>query len=147
MEKSTFKAHIDFCESVPLRITCLFTPGKRTTSVNIASIDLLSKVLLIYTNVFRARPKIEILPRVLTSFNTNWLVVLIVDFLLGIGLKSYSWIPWKLVLPSHFISWKSPFLIMTGSGFYQIWLGREPQHIIFGKIHFMLISENEFFMK
>ena len=28
----------------------------------------------------------------------------------------------KLVGASHFISWKSPFLILTGSGFYQIWL-------------------------
>ena len=28
----------------------------------------------------------------------------------------------KRVLPSHFISWKSPFLILTGSGFYQIYI-------------------------
>ena len=29
-----------------------------------------------------------------------------------------TWIPCKLVIPSRFISWKSPFLILTGSGFY-----------------------------
>ena len=39
---------------------------------------------------------------------------------------SYTWIPWKLVLPSRFISWKSPLLTLAGSGSYQIWLGREP---------------------
>ena len=40
------------------------------------------------------------------------------------GQNKWTWMPWKLVLPSHFISWKSPFLILTGSGFYQIWLWR-----------------------
>ena len=32
----------------------------------------------------------------------------------------------KLVLPSCFISWKTHFLILAGSAFHQIWLGREP---------------------
>ena len=35
--------------------------------------------------------------------------------------------------------------MLAGSGSYPIRLGREPQHIIFGKIHFLLTSENEFF--
>ena len=52
----------------------------------------------------------------------------------------------KLVPPSRFISWKKKnFLASAGSAFYQIWLGQEPQHIIFGKFNFPLISENEFF--
>ena len=34
----------------------------------------------------------------------------------------FPWILWKLVLPSHFISWKINFLILAGSGFNQIWL-------------------------
>ena len=35
-----------------------------------------------------------------------------------------TWIPWKLVIPSRFISWKTHFLILVGSAFYQIWSGR-----------------------
>ena len=30
-----------------------------------------------------------------------------------------SWIPWKLVIPSRFISWKTHFLILSGSVFCQ----------------------------
>ena len=37
-----------------------------------------------------------------------------------------SWISWKLVIPSRLISWKTNFLISAGSGFYLVWLGREP---------------------
>ena len=33
----------------------------------------------------------------------------------------------KRVIPLHFISWKTHFLILAGSAFYQIWLGRLPQ--------------------
>ena len=36
----------------------------------------------------------------------------------------FSWITWQLVIPSRFISWKTHFLILIGSRFYQIWLGR-----------------------
>ena len=50
----------------------------------------------------------------------------------------------KLVIPLHFISWKTHFLILAGSVFYQIWIGWLTTLIIFGKMHFLLISENEF---
>ena len=44
--------------------------------------------------------------------------------------KQTAWIPWKLVIPSRFISWKTHFLILAGRGFYQMWLGRNrPNHI------------------
>ena len=39
------------------------------------------------------------------------------------------------------------FLIVAESAFYQIRLGRKLQHTIFGNMHFLLISENEFFLK
>ena len=55
-----------------------------------------------------------------------------------------SWIPWKLVFPQHFISWKTHYLILAGCDFYQIWLEWLTALITFGKIRFMLISENEF---
>ena len=56
----------------------------------------------------------------------------------------------KLVIPLHFISVKKKttnFLILTGSVFYQIWLRRLTALIIFDKMHFLLMSENEFFPK
>ena len=45
-----------------------------------------------------------------------------------------TWIP--LVIPSHFIFWKTNFLILAGSRFCQICLAK-PALIIFGKIHFL----------
>ena len=59
--------------------------------------------------------------------------------------KLNTWIPYKVVIPLCFISWKTNFLIKARSAFYQIWLGGLTALIIFGKIHFLLISENEFF--
>ena len=46
--------------------------------------------------------------------------------LLKWDLNMLIWIPWKLAIPSRFISWKTHFLILAGSGFYQIWLEWEP---------------------
>ena len=39
-------------------------------------------------------------------------------------IMSNAQIPCKLVIPSRFISWKTHFLMLAGSGSYQIWLGR-----------------------
>ena len=41
----------------------------------------------------------------------------------------------KLVIPSRFISWKSHFLIVAGSAFYQIWLGRLKHFNSFTKVY------------
>ena len=62
---------------------------------------------------------------------------------------NYTQIPSKLVILSHFISWKTHFLILAGSAFCQIWIGwlTAPQLttlIIFGKRHFLLISKMSF---
>ena len=38
--------------------------------------------------------------------------------------ENITWIPCKLVIPSRFISWKTHFLMLAGSGYYQIWLGQ-----------------------
>ena len=68
----------------------------------------------------------------------------------------------KFAIPSHFNSCKNSFMILAGSAFYliwlrqlagsafyQIWLGQLPNMIgaviIFSKMHFLLISANEFF--
>ena len=51
----------------------------------------------------------------------------------------------KLVIPSRCIS-KIPFLILTGNAFYQNDKGGSPRpNIIFSKMRFLLISENELF--
>ena len=44
---------------------------------------------------------------------------------------------------TFFFHEKTYFQILAGSAFYQILLRRLPQ--LFGKIHFLLIPENEFF--
>ena len=45
---------------------------------------------------------------------------------------NYLWIPCKLVIPLRFISWKTHVLILAGSTFYQIYLGRESSFIFQG---------------
>ena len=50
----------------------------------------------------------------------------------------------ELFIPLHFTSWKTHFLILAVSAFYQIWLGRLTTLIIPGKMHILLISENLF---
>ena len=59
-------------------------------------------------------------------FSSCFMCQLRISSVLPILFTFVTWIPWKLVFPSCFISWKSPFLILAGSAFYQIWLGREP---------------------
>ena len=39
---------------------------------------------------------------------------------------SPTWIPCQPVVPSHFISWKTHFVVLAGSGSYQIWWGPLP---------------------
>ena len=56
----------------------------------------------------------------------------------------------NLLIPPRFIYFmkKKEKVILAGSAFYQIWLGQShPNHIrqLFGKMHFLLTSESEFF--
>ena len=115
-------------------------------------------------------------PSAVRTTKSKWKYLqLLIQLSILVASKSHencmTWIPWKLVLPSRFISWKTHFLILAGSGFYQIWWGRltdctystgqfrakmkanaKPRllsslvwidsGIIFDKIHFLLISEN-----
>ena len=55
--------------------------------------------------------------------------------------NSFSDVSKKWILPNMIRA------VLAGSGSYQIFIGREPQHFIFGKILLLLTSENEFFMK
>ena len=64
------------------------------------------------------------------DYNTHWQLLRVIKILVHGGTQflvwkpGLSWIPCKLVNLSHFISWKTHFLITAGSGFCQIWLGR-----------------------
>ena len=56
-----------------------------------------------------------------------------------------SWIPGTLVIPSRFISWKNPFCDVSRKWILPNTLRAVPALIIFGKIHLLLTSENDFF--
>ena len=79
----------------------------------------------------------DAIPCELVSLHLHWLCFLWSQTLQAYQSEKYkSWIPWKLVLPSRFISRKTHFLILAGSAFYQIWLGRGPNMIrVVNRIH------------
>ena len=56
-----------------------------------------------------------------------------------------AWNPCNLWFRHILFYGKNPFMTLAGSVFYKIWSGRFLALTIFGKIHFLLTSENEFF--
>ena len=51
----------------------------------------------------------------------------------------------KLVIPSRFISWKNPFSDASRKVIITIIIRMVPVLIIFVKVHFLLVSEGDFF--
>ena len=57
----------------------------------------------------------------------GWRLAMLIKCCSGLQTAITKWIPWNLWFRDILLHTKTNFLVLTGNGFYQIWLGREYQ--------------------